>query len=71
MTVQYYKEAEKTSFSSSSKIDKYVYLTGKEILRPDQGRMIEQLKFTCIPLGKDLEKQIKTIEDQGKNKLKL
>ena len=27
--------------------------------------MIEQLKFTYSPLGKALEKQRKTIEDQG------
>ena len=28
--------------------------------------MIEQVKFTYSPLGKAFEKQIKTIEDQGK-----
>ena len=30
--------------------------------------MIEQVKFTCSPLGKAFEKQINTIEDQGENK---
>ena len=29
--------------------------------------MIEQAKFLYSPLGKALEKQIKTIEDQGEN----
>ena len=33
--------------------------------------MIEQAKFTYSPLGKAFEKQIKAIEDQGKNNLKL
>ena len=33
------REAAKIS-SSSSKIDKYEYLTGKEILPPDQSRLI-------------------------------
>ena len=30
---------------SSGKIDKYKYLTSKEILPPDQRRLIEQAKF--------------------------
>ena len=30
--------------------------------------MIKQAKFTYSPLGKALEKQTKTIEDEGKNK---
>ena len=29
-------------------------------------QIIEQAKFTYCPLGKAFEKQIKTIEDQGK-----
>ena len=33
--------------------------------------MIEQAKFIYSPLGKAFQKQMKTIEDQGKNKLKL
>ena len=32
--------------------------------------MIEQAKFTYSPLGKDFEKQIKTIEDQGEKQIK-
>ena len=31
----------------------------------DQSRVIEQAKFTYSTLGKALEKQLKTIEDQG------
>ena len=45
---------------SSGKIYKYEYLTGEEILCPDESRMIE--KATCYPLNKVSEKQIKTIE---------
>ena len=50
---------------SSSKIYKYQYITGKEILSFDQSRIIEQAKIAYSPLGKAFEKQIKTIEDQG------
>ena len=50
---------------SSGKNDKYKYLTGEEILSSDQCRLIEQAKFTYSLLSKALEKQIKTIEDQG------
>ena len=46
-------KAAKISTLSSGKIDKYEYLTGEEIFLPDS------------PLGKSLEKQTKTIEDQG------
>ena len=62
------REASKISALLSGKIDKYEYLTGKEILPPDQSRIIEQEKFTYSPLGKTFEKQTKTIEEQGKNK---
>ena len=33
----------------SKKIDKYEYLTGEEILLPEQRRVIEQAKFACSP----------------------
>ena len=49
---------------SSGKIYKFEYLTDEEILPFDQSRTIEQAKFTNSPLGKALEKQMKTIEDQ-------
>ena len=63
------REAAKISLFSSVKIDKYEYLTGKEILPPDQSRVIEQAKFTYPPLGKAFEKQIEIIEDQGKKEV--
>ena len=44
---------------------------GNEIIPLDQSRLIEQAKFTYSPSGNTFEKQIKTIEDQGRNKLKL
>ena len=64
------REAAKISALSSGKIDKYEYLAGEETLPPSQSRVIEKAKFMYSPLGKALEKQRKTIEDQGKNKLK-
>ena len=60
------REAAKVSALSSGKIHKYEYLTGEYILPSNQQQIIEQVKFTYSPLGKALEKQIKTIEDQGK-----
>ena len=62
------REAAKISALSSGKIDKYEYLTGEEILPPNQQQIIEQAKLTYSPLGKAFEKQTKAIEDQGKNK---
>ena len=63
-------EAGKISTLLSGKIDKYEYLAGKEILPSDQSRTIEQANFTYSPLGKALEKQAKTIEDQGEKQVK-
>ena len=60
------RKAGKISVLLSGKINKYEYLTGKEILPSDQSRIIEQAKFIHSPLGKVFEKQIKIIEDQGK-----
>ena len=64
------REAAKISALSSGKIDKYEYLTGKEILPSNQQQIIEQARFTYSPLGKAFEKQIKTIEDQGEKQIK-
>ena len=64
------REAAKITLSSG-KINKYEYLVGKEILAFSQKQMIEQAKFTNSPLGKAFEKQIKTIEYDGENKLML
>ena len=52
------------------KIDKYEYLTDEEILTSVQRRVIEQTKFTYSSLGKALENQRKTIEDQGIKQVK-
>ena len=56
------RKAAEISTLSSGKIDKYEYLTGKEILPSNQQQIIEQAKFTYFPF----EKQTKTNEDQGK-----
>ena len=64
-------EAAKISALSSGKIDKYEYLPGEEILPSHQSIIIEQAKFRYSNLEKAFEKQIKTIEEQGKNKSKL
>ena len=65
------RETAKISALSSGEIHKYEYLTGEEILPSNQQQIIEQAKFTYSPLGKAFEKQVKTIEDQGENMLKL
>ena len=64
------REAAKISALSSGKIDKYEYPNGEEILPLNQLQIIQQAKFNYSPLGKALEKQIKTIEDQGKKQVK-
>ena len=63
------REAAKISALSSGKLDKYEYLTGEEILPSNQQQIIQQAKFTYSPLGKALEKQRKTIEDQGEKQV--
>ena len=63
------KEAAKVSALSSGKIHKYEYLTGEDILPSNQQQITEQAKFTYSHLGKNFEKQIKIIEDQGKNQV--
>ena len=63
------REAAKISALSSSKIDKYEYLTGEEILPSNQQQIIEQAKFTYSPLGKAFVKQAKTIKDQRKKQV--
>ena len=64
------REAAKILALSSGKIDKYEYFTGEEILSSNQIQIVEKAKFTHSPLGKPFKKQIKTIEEQGKHKLK-
>ena len=58
--MRYYinREAAKISAVSSGKIVKYEYLTGGEIVPPDQSRVIEQAKFTYSSIRKAFEKQM-------------
>ena len=63
------REAAKISALSSGKIDKYEYLTGEGMLPSNQQQIIQQAKFNYSPLGKALEKQRKTIEDQGEKQV--
>ena len=63
------REAAKISALSSRKLDKYEYLTGEEISPSNQQQIIQQAKFNYSPLGKTLEKQIKTIKDQGEKQV--
>ena len=63
------REAAKISALSSNKIHKYEYLTGEDILPSSNQQIIEQARFTYSPLGKAFDKQIKTIEDQWKQKV--
>ena len=63
------RETAKMSALSSGKIHNYEYLTGEDILPSNQQKIIEQARFTFSPLRKPFEKQIKTIEDQGKKQV--
>ena len=63
------REAAKISALSSGKLDKYEYLTGEEILPSNQQQIIQQAKFNYSPLGKVLEKEVKTIKDQGEKQV--
>ena len=63
------REASKISALSSGKLDKYEYLTGEEILPSNQQQIIQQAKFNYSPLGKALEKQVKTIKNQGEKQV--
>ena len=53
------RDAAEISALSSSRIDKYEYLTGEELLPSNQQHLIELAKFTYSPLGKSFEKQTK------------
>ena len=63
------REAAKISALSSGKLDKYEYLTGEEILPSNQQQIIQQAKFNYSPLRKAIEKQRKTIKDQGEKQV--
>ena len=64
------REAANISTFSSSKIHKYEYLTGEDILPSNKQQITEQAKFTYSPLGEAFEKQIKTNEGQGQKQVK-
>ena len=67
------REAAKISSKSSGKFHKYEYLTGEDILRSNQQKIIEQAKFTYSPLEKAFEKQKKKqlkIKEKNKDALK-
>ena len=63
------RKAAKISPLSSGKIDKYEYLTGEEILPSNQKQIIEQAKFPYSLLGKALQKQTKTFENQEEKQI--
>ena len=63
------RKAPKISALSSCKIDKYEYLTGKQVLPSNQQQIIQQAKFTYSPLGKAFQKLTKAIEDQGEKQV--
>ena len=63
-----HREAANLSALPSGKIDKYEYLTGKEILPSDQSRKILQAKSTYYSLRKAFEKQRKQLKTKGKTK---
>ena len=60
------EKQQKYQHSHPQKNDKYEFLTGEEILPPDQRGVTEQAKFAYSVLGKAFEKQAKMIEEQGK-----
>ena len=60
------REAAKISALSSSKIDKYEYLTGEEILPPNQQQITEQAKITHSLLGKLLKNKQKLLKIKEK-----
>ena len=62
------RETAKISALSSGSIQKYEYLTSKDILPSNQQQIIEQAKFIYSPLGKAFEKQIKQLKIKEKNK---
>ena len=72
MTIDDQIEDEKLQYdinTESSKISALLYITREEILPVNQKQILEQVKFTYLPLGKGFEKQIKTIGDQGKKQV--
>ena len=55
------EKQQKISALSSGKIDKFEYLTSKEVLLSNQRQIVEQAKFTFSSLRKAFQKQTKAI----------
>ena len=55
---------------SSGKIDQHEYVTVEEILHSNRSQIVRRATFTYSTLGAALEKQIKTIENQGYKQIK-
>ena len=53
---------------SFGQIEKYDYISGEEILRPDQIRVIELPKFTRAPLEKNWKNKHKKLKVKVKRK---
>ena len=49
--------------------DEYDYQTGEEILPLQQHKIMQEAKFFYLPHGKELEKQTKTINENGKKQV--
>ena len=67
------QKQQKISALSPDKTDKYEYLTGEKILPSDQGRVIQEAKFTYSPLEKALEnkqKQFKIEKESVENDMR-
>ena len=62
------REAGKILSISSSKIDKYEYLTVEEILPSNQRQIIEQAKFKCFHYENLLKNKQKRLKSKEKNK---
>ena len=58
-----WKAAKTLSALSSSRVDKYNYLIGKETLPSCASQIIQETKSTYSPPGKVFEKHMKTIKD--------
>ena len=63
------RAAAKISVLSSGKIDKYEYLTGEEMLPPQQLRIIQEAKSTYCALGKAFENETKKIDKHGEKQV--
>ena len=65
------REAAKISAFSSGKIDKYEYLTGKEILPSGQRRVIEKTRLIIILEVKLWENKLKQLKIKEQNKFRF